>query len=278
MLHQRVATAVLMAALFLGAVAFLPLPALAAAFGLVAAAGAWEWSSLAGATNPFQRGFFAVLLIAGMVGLWFWCGLGSQPTRQAVQPFIGAAGLLWSLATLWVESYPRGTVWWRHWLIRSLLGWLILLFAWLSVIYLLTRENGAALVILMVILVAAADIGAFFTGQSFGRHKLAPTVSPGKTWEGLWGGLACVAAVVVLVWLNLPNSYSHLRIESLLLVGLATAGASVLGDLTFSMVKRGSGVKDSGSLLPGHGGLLDRLDSVCGAAPVYTLALMLVGY
>ena len=105
-----------------------------------------------------------------------------------------------------------------------------------------------------------------------------PMKMPVKTWEGFWGGMLCVAAMAVLLWYNLPPSHLHLGLGSLLALALATAGASVVGDLTVSLLKREVGLKDSGSLLPGHGGILDRLDSICGAAPVFTLGLLLVGY
>ena len=117
-----------------------------------------------------------------------------------------------------------------------------------------------------------------FAGKQLGRHPLALAISPSKTWEGFWGGMACVAALVFILWSNLPSSYLHLDLGSLLALGLLTGGASVVGDLTVSALKREVGLKDSGSLLPGHGGLLDRLDSICGAAPVFALGLLLVGY
>ena len=278
MLQQRIITAVIMAALFLLAVVTLPTLPMALLLLIVATLGGWEWAALAGWQQPVAKLIYAMGVPLFAVVFWFTCDLAGQPSQSLVQPYMGFAGLLWSLAMLLVKSYPQGQWLWRHWILRSVLGWLFLSLAWLSVVYLLTLDNGPLLLILLIVLVASADVGAFFTGKSFGKHKLAPAVSPGKTWEGLWGGLLCVLAVTVLVWFNLPNSYSHLRLESLLLAGLATGGASVLGDLTFSMFKRCSGVKDSGSLLPGHGGLLDRLDSICGGAPVFTLALMLAGY
>jgi len=132
--------------------------------------------------------------------------------------------------------------------------------------------------VLLVVAVAAADVGAYFSGRRWGRHKLAPDVSPGKTWEGLWGGLAAVMVVTAVVWASMPKSYLHIRVETLLLMGLAVAGASVLGDLTVSMVKRASGLKDTGSILPGHGGLLDRIDSLAAAGPVFALGLILMDY
>ncbi len=278
MLRQRFITAVIMAGLFLLAVTTLPLVAMAALLLLVATVGAWEWAALAGWEKPIARLLYAsgVPLLATV--FWVFCDLGGQPSRSLVQPYMGFAVLLWSVAMFLVRSYPQGQWLWRPPIIRTGLGWLFLSFAWLSVVYLLTLDNGPVLLTVLILLVVSADVGAYFAGKALGKHKLAPAVSPGKTWEGLWGGLVCVIAVTVLVGFNLPDSYAHLRIESLLLVGLATGGASALGDLTFSMFKRCSGVKDSGSLLPGHGGLLDRLDSICGAAPVFTLALMLAGY
>ena len=149
---------------------------------------------------------------------------------------------------------------------------------WLAVSICLTLPSGPAVLFLLILTVATADIGAYFAGRRFGRHPLAADISPAKTWEGFWGGLLCVMVLVTLVWHNLPLSQLHLGWGSLLALGLATAGASVVGDLTVSLLKREVGLKDSGSLLPGHGGLLDRLDSICGAAPVFALGLLLVGY
>ena len=132
--------------------------------------------------------------------------------------------------------------------------------------------------VVLVLLVAAADIGAYFTGRAFGRHALAPRVSPAKTWEGFWGGVGCAGVLAWGIWELLPVRLDHLSLVAALCVALATAFASVLGDLTVSMIKRFSGVKDSSSLLPGHGGLLDRLDSLCAAAPTFALGLLLVGF
>ena len=132
--------------------------------------------------------------------------------------------------------------------------------------------------LLLMVAVAAADTGAYFFGCRFGRHKLAPAVSPGKTWEGMWGGILAVLVVSIIVWQSLPLTLAHLRVASVLILALALGGASVLGDLTVSMVKRESGVKDSSNLLPGHGGIMDRIDSICGAAPVFALGLILMDY
>jgi len=275
-LRQRFITAVILAALFLSGVALLPLHWLALCFALVATAGAWEWSALAGWNHRVARIMYALVLPLLLAGLWLLLYVNRDVERT--QPWLGASCLFWSVAMLLVRNYPAGTWVWRPAWIRSLMGWWILCGAWLSVIFLLTLPNGGLLLVLLVVAVAAADVGAYFSGRRWGRHKLAPDVSPGKTWEGLWGGLAAVMVVTAVVWASMPKSYLHIRVETLLLMGLAVAGASVLGDLTVSMVKRASGLKDTGSILPGHGGLLDRIDSLAAAGPVFALGLILMDY
>jgi phosphatidate cytidylyltransferase len=148
----------------------------------------------------------------------------------------------------------------------------------MSSVYLLSFPGGGLLMVAMVLVTATADIGAYFTGSRFGKHKLAVLVSPSKTWEGFWGGLAACGLLGVVLWSLLPSHAAHIGLASVVVVTAITALASVIGDLTVSMVKRESGVKDSGSLLPGHGGVLDRLDSLCAAAPVFAMGLLLVGW
>ena len=278
MLKQRVITALIMAGLFLAAVVFLPLPALAVAFGLVVAAGGWEWSRLAGWQSPLTRSVYVLLLIAIIAALYHYCQLGTDPLPEQVQPFLGMACWWWSFALLWVKSYPMSAVLWRTIFMRSLMGFLILAPAWLAAVFLLSFPRGGLLVVVMVLVVAAADVGAYFSGKTFGKHKLAEKVSPAKTWEGFWGGMACCMLLAVLLWYLLPDQAAHIGLVSVIAVTVTTALASVVGDLSVSMVKRESGVKDSGSLLPGHGGVLDRLDSICGAAPVFALGLLLAGW
>lgn len=278
MLKQRVITGLIMAGLFLAAVVFLPLPVLAGVFALLVVAGGWEWSRLAGWQHPLARGAFVALLAAVLGALYIYCELAGQPPRERVQPVLGLACLWWSFALLWVKGYPASAALWSNVLMRSLIGLLILAPAWLAAIYLVSYPRGGLLIVVLVLIVAAADIGAYFTGKAFGRHKMAPDVSPGKTWEGFWGGEASAALVAVVLWWLLPAQGAHISLPAVLLVVLTTSVASVVGDLTVSMVKRQCGAKDSGSLLPGHGGMLDRLDSICGAAPVFALGLLLAGW
>ncbi|MEQ8514091.1 MAG: phosphatidate cytidylyltransferase [Chromatocurvus sp.] len=278
MLRQRVFTAVAMALIFLGGVLFLSIPTLALTFVVVVALGAWEWAPLASLQPTLARAAYALLVVLGCGALYSYLSLGDSPRREDVQPLLGVACLWWCFALLWVRSFPGSAVLWSSRLMRSLMGLMVLLPAWVAAVYLLSFQRGGVLMATLVLLVATADIGAYFTGKRFGRHKLAPAVSPAKTWEGFWGGVLCVVLVSLAIWSILPAQFDHIGVGAAVAVGLATALTSVLGDLTVSMVKRESGVKDSSSLLPGHGGLLDRLDSLCGAAPTFALALLLAGY
>ncbi len=278
MLKQRIVTALIMAGLFLAAIVFLPVNVLAILFGILIGMGAWEWSRLAGWNALPARSLYVAVVVLALAAVYIYCGLGSQPSREQVQPFLGLACLWWSFALLWIRGYPGSAVLWRTTAMRSLMGLLILVPAWMSAIYLLSFPRGGGLLVVMVVIVAAADIGAYFSGRQFGRHKLAAVVSPAKTWEGFWGGVALCGLLAVLLWYMLPDHAAHIGILSVLAVTLTTALASVVGDLTVSMVKRESGLKDSGSLLPGHGGVLDRLDSLCSASPVFALGLLLVGW
>ncbi|WP_435214797.1 phosphatidate cytidylyltransferase [Luminiphilus sp. nBUS_16] len=278
MLRQRVITGVLLALAFLAAVYFLRLEALAIIFGAVAAAGAWEWSGLSGIKSVPLRVSYTLTYIGLLALTWVALAIGNAPSPEVFQPWLGSACFFWSVVMLMVESYP-GTAWiWRSRMSRAVFGLFILTTTWLSTIFLLTMPSGTELLILMVLAVALADIGAYFVGRRWGRHKLAIRVSPGKTWEGFFGGVASVVVLTCIVAYMLPQHMAHLSLVTVTLLGLAVAGASVLGDLTVSMVKRESGVKDSGRLLPGHGGLLDRIDGLCAAAPVFGLGLLLAGY
>ncbi len=278
MLRQRVITALAMAGLFLAAVLMLPLVALASAFALVVVLGAWEWARLAGWKSTAGRTLYTALLAALLGVLYVYAELGGEPKREQIQPLLGVACLWWSFSLLWVKSYPASAVLWHSRVMRSLMGFLILSSAWLAAVYLLSFPRGGLLMVALVLVVAATDIGAFFAGTRFGRHKLAERVSPAKTWEGFWGGMASAVVLALLIWWVIPARMAHVSLAAVVVVVLLTALASVLGDLTVSMVKRESGVKDSGSLLPGHGGLLDRLDSLCSAAPVFALGLLLAGW
>ena len=278
MLKQRIITALIMAGAFLAAVLLLPFQWLALVLAVLVAAGGWEWSRLAGWEAPLVRGMFVLVLCACMAWLYIYCEFAGEPSREQVQPVLGLACLWWSFALLWVRSYPASAPLWSHRLTRSVMGLLILAPAWAAALYLLSYPRGGLLLVVMVLIVVAADVGAYFSGRAFGKHKLAPKVSPAKTWEGFWGGALSCLVLSLLFWSQLPAEGSHVGLLTVIAITVITGIASVVGDLSVSMVKRESGTKDSGNLLPGHGGVLDRLDSLCGAAPVFALGLVLAGW
>ena len=278
MLRQRIITGLILAGALLATLAYAPHPLQALLFALVATAGAWEWAGLAGAKTAGQRGVFAVVVPLLCFLLWQRIGLADQQPAIEAQPWLAVSAFFWSAMLLALKYYPSGNWLLKQTWVRAVMGWLILSGTWFAVVVCLTFGNGPMVMLVMILTVAAADIGAYFVGRRFGRHALAREISPGKTWEGFWGGMLAVTALTFAVWQSLPPTYLHLGFGSILALGLATAGASVVGDLTVSLLKREMGMKDTGSWLPGHGGVLDRLDSICGAAPIFALGLLLVGY
>jgi phosphatidate cytidylyltransferase len=231
------------------------------AFGAVFVLGAWEWAGF-GALRPAMRAGYAAMIGALLVASWWW-------TREPghLLALLVAACIWWGAAFFWLALAPV-----RHQPSVALVcGVPVLVPAFIALARLdiaTGLASGPQMVLWLVFLVIAADIGAFFVGRSFGKHKLAPLVSPGKTWEGAVGGLCAVALVACAAAL-----YFELPIGPCIAFGCCIGIFSVVGDLTESMFKRSAGLKDSGVLLPGHGGILDRIDSVTAAAPLYALGL-----
>lgn len=283
MLKQRVITAVVLTAVLLVALFYLPLVWFAAFLAAVVVLGAWEWADLAGLAKPWQRRLYtaavgAALMLAASYLSLPTLGSGGEGSfapeqTRAFRNLLLIGCTWWAVALLWVQSYPTSALLWRSRLVRALMGLLVLVPAWVGVIYVRALEQGVWLVLLMLFCVVCADVGAYFSGRRWGRRKLAPAVSPGKTWEGFAGGLALNLVLVGMVGWLWGLSYTLL-----LAVIVPTALVSVLGDLQESMLKRHRGVKDSGALLPGHGGVLDRVDSLTAAAPVFALALLVIGW
>ncbi len=274
MLKQRVATAIVLAALFLGAVFGLSPPWFALFAGAVILLATREWAQLAGAGRGLAF-LYCGVAAALMALLFHYLGFSGQAARvDDLRPLLLGGCIWWAVALLWVQGYPSSALLWGSVPVRLIMGVLVLLPPWLALSWLATLANGRWLIILVVVIVAATDIGAYFAGRAFGRHKLAPSVSPGKTLEGLVGGLLLAMLVVAAILLFSP-ALRALWWQWGLVVAF-TALASVLGDLLESMVKRHQGVKDSGTLLPGHGGLLDRVDSLTAALPVFALLHLLL--
>ncbi|MES1190038.1 MAG: phosphatidate cytidylyltransferase [Steroidobacter sp.] len=259
MLRQRVITALLLGLPLLAILLFAPAPWIVLVLALVIVLGAWEWGGLF-ARHRAVRVFYVVLFMALMLVTYL------MPAQGNVQRLMLVAIAWWVLAACWIVFVPQlGT----RWLI-ALAGALVLFPLWMALkTLLLHHQHAGELILCLLLIVTATDIGAYFTGRALGKHKLAPRVSPGKTWEGVAGGLlsSMIAAALAARWLDVQAG-------SFVVLGLLTAIFSIVGDLTESLFKRHAGLKDSSNILPGHGGVLDRIDSITAAAPVFVYGLM----
>lgn len=266
MLNQRILTALVLAPLALAGVLWLPTGQFALVLGLILLGGGWEWSRLAGILSRAGRvGFLACL--AG------WLGLLWLPALQPWVPaFLGGVTGLWIAAGIWLWAVRQIVPAEGISLPQALAGLLVLGSAWVALVTLhRASPSGPIWVLLGLMLVWAADTGAFFAGRRWGQRKLAPLVSPGKTWAGVGGALAgaILWGGVLVLW----RGAAGWRAAGLVLLCMATVLVSIVGDLYESYLKRQRGLKDSGQLLPGHGGILDRIDSLTAAAPLFTLGL-----
>lgn len=261
MLKQRIITAALLAAVFFAALFGLSSRHFSWFCLLLLAGAGFEWAKLSG----FAR-TGAVVYAAILVGIALTLSLATDglPPASVVLAVCGAAGIFWLLAApAWIA---QGWATQRKALMAPL-GAVLLVAMWLSLAALHARSPWLLLAVMMIVWLA--DTGAYFAGRKFGRRKLAPVVSPGKSWEGVIGGLACVGVYVLAVVALAPAIRQHAAIA--VISALLLAAISVVGDLYESWLKRQAGVKDSGALLPGHGGVLDRIDALMPVLPLATL-------
>lgn len=274
MIKNRVITATCLAGALCLLLFFLPVAVFQGCLLLVIALAAFEWAGMTGIQKKGLKIGYALLIPLLIVAAAVYLGLFGMDVKPVFRDVLGATGIFWALSLLWVLSYPASsTLWGKPWFI-GVMGFFVMIPPMLALYYLLGLEHGRGIFLYLVALVAAADIGAYFSGKKFGRRKLAPKVSPGKSWAGFIGGLGGASLFAVLV--SLFFIPSGLSVMAFVAVSLVAILASVLGDLLESMVKRHVKVKDSGSLLPGHGGMMDRIDSLTAAAPVFTLLVMLL--
>jgi phosphatidate cytidylyltransferase len=275
-LKQRIITALVFAALAVGLILGSSLELMGAVLGLLVGAAAWEWSALAGLQGRGARAAYvgAMTLVLALAAVA--CSPWPADGGGLLGAVLGLAACGWVAATVAVLAYPRGTAVWGSVATRLLIGFAVLVPPLLAVLYLRGRPLGPWLVILSIALVAFVDIGAYFSGRAIGGPKLLPRVSPAKTWAGFAGGMAANQALALTV--GLATHIAGARLLQWLLLCALVGIASVVGDLLESMLKRHSGIKDSGSLLPGHGGLFDRLDSLTAGIPVFALGLASVEF
>lgn len=258
-LGQRICTAVVLL-LVLGSILFYMSPQWAAyAISIFVLVGVWEWSGFFGRPAWWVRSIYVIAVGA--------LAVASYPWIVAIDGrfFLLAVQLFWVLVLLRLVFSPLRFPAWQ----TALAGLGCLLPAWFALLVMLHSAEGVWRLLWLIAIVAAADTGAYFTGRAFGRHKLAPAISPGKTLEGMLGGLALAAAAGAAGgWLAGFNPWLFAP------AGAAVGMISVLGDLTVSAFKRNAGLKDSGWVLPGHGGVLDRIDSLLSALPLFLLLLL----
>ena len=284
MLKQRIITALILAPLALFAILYLPLFSFEIMVALVMGLGAWEWSSMSGITRTFTKSAYAALVVVICLVLsillptdliWYQGQLNSLYTY-----ILSVAAFWWIVSLAMIIAYPNySSIWYTSKILRGIFGLLTLIPTWVAVITLRTSlfkvdpYYGASLIFYVLGIVWAADIGAFFVGVKFGKHKLRPEVSPGKTLEGLMGGVFASSAIIAFAALHYQVDPSRIWLH--ILVGAITVGVSALGDLNESMFKRCAGIKDSGKLLPGHGGVMDRIDSLTAAFPVFAFCYVM---
>ncbi len=267
MLKWRIITAAILGPLFLIAIWMLPAPWLAVVFALIVLLGGWEWARMSGWGDAACVGYVGLLAVLLALGWWYFAA------GAPMLPVFLLTAAFWLLAMTLLGRYARALsvplAGWR----AAAIGYSLLWPAWLALVYLHAAADGAFWITFLLLLVWGADIGAYFSGRAFGRRKLAPAISPNKTWEGVLGGVALAVIAGCLFYLALtPVGPPLLLLAPLALI---TVAISVIGDLFESMAKRLYGVKDSGTILPGHGGVLDRIDSITAAAPVFALGFLL---
>jgi len=286
MLLQRIITALILAAVVITAIFTLPLDYFYPFIGLIVLIAGWEWTGLSSIDSLMGKISFLISLILAMSFITLWTYILEFLSVLLEWPDIKS----YSGVLEWLVIGP--VVFWvmMMFLIRKtpeellaielkkgykvFIGWFVLFSAWMFLVKLRAFYGPAALMYFLV-LIWAADIAAYFTGKKFGKEKLAPLISPGKTIQGMYGALA--SAFVCGVILALYYGYPLMIASDFIMLSMLTVLVSIYGDLFFSLVKRKKGVKDSGTLLPGHGGVLDRIDSVIAAAPFYYAGVILIG-
>jgi len=274
MLKSRVITAAILLVLFLAALFALPGSGWAVMIVLVVLQGAVEWAKLAKLSGVKMKVFLGLTLMIMLSIIWFdaYHPLGHTLAQQSLLHLLVyvVSALLWLIIVpIWLMKS------WRvdQPFLMALTGWAVLIPTGLAMLDL--RAISPWMLLLVMGLVWVADIAAYFAGRKFGKYKLAPSISPGKTWEGVAGAQLGVSVYVLLVWGFSPDFNQREALPALLLAAWCWVGLAVIGDLFESAIKRQAGEKDSGTLLPGHGGLLDRIDALTSTLPLAALAILL---
>ena len=288
MLKERVLSAIVMVIVALAAIFWLPPLALTIALSALVVLGMWEWAQFVGFKSQMSRVVVAgvttcILLLLVVANTDYINAARFMTDLSVIALFI--ACVWWLAALILVVTYPNSAKLWAKSVVAKFLFGICTLFPFLIGLlairfnnYTLDAYQGTYLLLYVFLLVWGADSGAYFFGRALGKHKLAPKVSPGKSWEGVLGGLF-TSGVIAFVFLQVtPNDVFGRTLETVpfIVVSIATVAISVLGDLAESMFKRQAGIKDSSNLIPGHGGILDRVDSLTAAIPFFATMFFFV--
>lgn len=269
MFWQRLLTIVVLLPPVIAAILLLPTEWLGYLIAVVWALGAWEWTAFMQKDSSQAKAAYVLFILIA-------CVLGAQFAEVLRLPVLIATGLWWLLAVRWVLRYPEGfepiTAGWRG--RTPWVGLFVLVPSALALVDIHGSENGPERILFLFLLVWGSDVGGYVGGRLFGKTKLAPRVSPGKTWEGVVGGVlfSGIVAAVGAYYFDLGSQW-----PVFVALAMAVVAMSIVGDLTQSMFKRAVSIKDSGNIFPGHGGILDRLDSTMAAAPLWWLGMLVIG-
>ncbi len=285
MLQLRVITATVLASLVAAAVFLLSPPYFSLLIGVITLGAAWEWGNLAGLKSVPKKCLFLSLFLLPMLGVYFWTQLlelaatifdwtDIRAYSGLLEWLVVPPVLFWVSVMLIIRNAPVAVLQWHiKPIYKLLIGWFVLQAVWMF----FTRIRafyGPEMMMYFLLLIWAADIAAYFVGRHFGKTKLAPDISPGKTVAGMYGAL--LASVLCALVLSLSYGFNFLIALDFILLSVLTVLVSIYGDLFISVLKRQRGIKDTGSLLPGHGGILDRIDSLVAAAPFFYAGVLLI--
>lgn len=278
MTKTRLLAALIMAPVAIAAILLLSTPWIVALAAVIFLAGLWEWFELAEIEDTLARTVLLVAHLALMVAI-VWASRSASGYSYVLFQLASVIGVVWwLLALLWLRNYEFASnhqTWARFFKLAA--GALSVIPAWCALAWIhATEPNGHVWLFTALAIVWAADSAAYFAGRHFGKRKLSPRVSPNKTVEGLAGGV--LAGVLVGIGGSLLAGATGAQVPLVALVAFAATLASVVGDLYESLLKRHAGVKDSGDLIPGHGGILDRIDGVVAALPVFALGKAMFGF
>ncbi len=280
MLRQRVVTALVMLLVLYAGTAWLSPTWYAGFLSLIMLPALMEWAELMGLHRSRDKALWILLVTTIIVPVLIMLVFpGAVPSTIGVAVVSALAITFWFLVFLAISVYPAGQQYWEATWKLGAMGIASLLPTWLGLFYLKVLDPTGMLVFILIGLVSIVDIGAYFSGRAWGNKKLALALSPKKSWAGFWGGMASCAALATLILWWVHTRYQPLSVDLWILLlasAMLMAVFSVVGDLFESMLKRHRGVKDSGRLLPGHGGFLDRIDSLMAATPIYVLALLVL--